>query len=246
MFDWLRRRTSKLPWSAAAGGVADWAAARGYRYKGTRTHDGFVVEPVSDGAPVWRLEWGPSHRAYLGKHEVRVRAPVPLPADGHAVVLPRSLQAALEVELYSAFTDQVRTHVDDALPEEVRWLAVSPRLGSSGLGDLREQLGAAGNLGPWLQLWLAGPTGRLLADVAVPQGTPGLPVLFTVQHGQLALRSSMPVPDTARLAELISLFELALAEARRCAAELGEEVHAAAPDSGHSGLSSLTPEPPER
>ena len=231
MFDWLKRRSRTSAWQATAGGMAAWAAARGCSYKGTRDQEGFVMAPLGSEPAAWRLEWGPSHRTYLGEREVRLRAPVPLPADSHAVVLPRTLQTALEVELFSAFTDQVRTQVDDALPEEVRWLAVSPRLGATALGELRDVLGAAGDVKPWLQRWLSGPTGRLLADVATAGGAGVLPLLFTLQFGVLTLRAAMPAPDPERLAELITLFEMALSEARRCAEELGDALQSGAPDS---------------
>jgi hypothetical protein len=222
MIEWWRRwRKAEAASAPDSAPLRSWAEERGWQFKPTRTHDGFVVEPPGQ-PPAWRLEWGPSHRAYLGRHELRLRAPLPLEPDAHAVVLPRTLQAALENELYSAFTDQVRTRLDESLPEEVRWLAVSPRLGTSELGPLREVLGAAGNLGPWLQAWLAGPTGTALATLMAPteQGTEL--VLMTLNLSVLSLRAGVEQPTPARLTELVAIFERAHAEALRCLAELGQ------------------------
>lgn len=212
MFDWIKRRRPAVP-----NGVTDlpaleaWAHIRGWQFKPARTQDGFVIEPSGE-PPDWRLEWGPSHRVYLGPLELRIRAPLAMDTDAHAVVLPRALQAALEAEMYQSFTDSVRTRLDEAWPEEVRWLAVSTRLGSAELGPLREVLGAAGNVDAWLQAWLARPTGEQLAQAM--QRDPGTPLVITLQQSVLCLRAGLMVAEPVVLADLITLFESALSDAR--------------------------------
>lgn len=212
MFDWIKRRHP-----AATSGVTDlnaleaWAQIHGWQFKPARTQDGFVIEPPGLPPP-WRLEWGPSHRAYLGPLELRLRAPLAIDPDAYAVVLPRALQAALEAEMYQSFTDSVRTRLDEAWPEELRWLAVSTRLGSAELGTLRDMLGAAGNVDLWLQAWLARPAGALLAQAM--QRDPSTPLVVTLQQSVLCLRVGLPQVEPVALDDLIRLFEAVLSDAR--------------------------------
>lgn len=194
------------------------AALQGWLFKPARTHDGFVIEPGA-GSAAWRLEWGPSHRAYLGRRELRLRGSVPLDLGAHAVVLPRPLMAALDREVYSALTDAVQTRMDEALPEEVRWLAVSPRLTAQALGAWRDLLGAATNVQPWVQAWLAGRTGALLARL-LQADTPA-PLALTLHQGVLTLRLGMARPEPERLPELVEVFEAVWAEAVQRAQGLG-------------------------
>jgi len=216
MFDWIKRRRP-----AADSGPTDlaaleaWAQLRGWQFKPARTQDGFVIESAD-----WRLEWGPSHRLYLGPQELRLRATLAIEPEAHALVLPRALQAALEAEMYQSFTDSVRTHLDEAWPEEVRWLAVSTRLGSAELGPLREVLGAAGNVDAFLQAWLASPTGERLAQAM--QRDPLTPLVMTVQQSVLTLRAGLVQAEPVVLAELVSLFDQALGDARHCLARFDE------------------------
>lgn len=220
MFDWIKRRRP-----ASSAGVTDlaameaWAQIRGWQFKPARTQDGFVIEPPGE-PPAWRLEWGPSHRSYLGPLELRLRAPLAIDADAHAVVLPRALQAGLEAEMYQSFTDSVRTRLDEAWPEELRWLAVSTRLGSAELGTLREVLGAAGNVDAWLQAWLASPTGERLAQSM--QRDPATPLVFTLQQSVLCLRAGLTVAEPVVVADLIDVFEVALSDARQALAAFDE------------------------
>jgi hypothetical protein len=227
MFDWIKRRRP-----AATTGVTDltaleaWAQLRGWQFKPARSQDGFVIEPPGE-PPAWRLEWGPSHRAYLGPLELRIRAPLDVDADAHAVVLPRALQAALEAEMYQSFTDSVRTRLDEAWPEELRWLAVSARLGSAELGPLREVLGAAGNVDAWLQAWLASPSGERLAQAM--QRDPATPLVITLQQSVLCLRAGLVVVEPVVAADLINLFEAALSDARLALAVFDQPPEADAP-----------------
>ncbi|MBQ0931269.1 hypothetical protein [Ideonella alba] len=208
MFDWIKRkRPAAGPTDLAA--LEAWAQLRGWQFKPARTQDGFVIESAD-----WRLEWGPSHRAYLGPQEMRLRATLDIEPEAHAVVLPRALQAALEAELYQSFTGSVRTHLDEALPEEVRWLAVSTRLGSAELGPLRDALGAAGNVDVFLRAWLSGPTGELLAQAMQRDAT--MPLVVTLQQSVLTLRAGLAQAEPVVLAELVALFEQALGDARHC------------------------------
>lgn len=194
-----------------------WGASQGWAFKPTREHDGFVIEPTPPAT--WRLEWGPSHRAYLGSRELRLRADIGIDPMSYAVVMPRGLIDGLERELFSAITESTQTRVDDALPPEVRWLAMSERLHASDLGPLQPLVGAVGNVRPWLCGWLAGPTGQMLVDLLGPRGLGlGAPLSLILQQGQLVLRVGMPEPDAAQIADWVRFFEMARAEAARVAA----------------------------
>lgn len=198
--------------------VEAWCTARGWRFKTTHEHDGFVIEePAGD----WRLEWGPATRRYLGTHELRLRADTGIDAQTYGVLMPRSLMQALERELFDAYVEGKETRADDALPEEVRWLAIAPKLGAAELGVLRETVGGVGNVLPWMAHWLAGAAGADVLRWMDPPG-PGPAPLFAlcVSRGRLVLRLGMPRPEVEAMAQAQALFQTLLVGARAFAAPL--------------------------
>jgi len=211
---WWSGRTEP-PLSLAA--VQAWCAAEGFLFKPAHGHTGFVVEPASAD---WRLEWGPSQRPYLGSHELRLRGDTGIDPQTYAVLMPRPLLLGLERELYGEFVEGVQTRLDEATPEELRWLAMAPKLGSAALGDLREQVAGVGNVLPWVQVWLAGTTGAALRAALADwdtAGTPGLPFALLVRQGRLVLRLGLATPDAQILAAALRFYLVALSGARQFA-----------------------------
>jgi len=205
---WFSRQPQAARWPA----LEAWSAERGWTFKTSRQLDGFVIEALSEG---WRLEWGPSHRRYLGSHELRLRADTGLHTQGHAAIMPKGLLTTLERNLFDEFVEGVQTRLDDATPEEVRWLAMSPKLSATELGPLKDYLAVVGNIVPWLNAWLAGATGHHLeAMMAERPMDGGAPFALVLQQGQLVLRMGLTEPDPAALTEAARLFKVALAEAR--------------------------------
>lgn len=200
---WLLRRSAVPGWANLQAACQQ----RGWVAKLTHEHDGFVVE-----APAWRMEWGPAQRDYLGSHELRLRADTSVDPQLHALVMPRALMAQLEQALYRQFVESVQTRLDDETPEEVRWLAVSERLGHTALGPLAAEFGAVGNDSGWLAAWLGGTLSPVLAAWR-PAGagsaeTPPAMALM-LRRGQLVWRLALARPTAADLLSAVDVFETA-------------------------------------
>jgi hypothetical protein len=52
--------------------------------------------------------------------------------------------------VFVQFTGGVQTRLDEETPEEMRWLAMSPRLGPAQMGSLKSWFAAVGNSVGWL------------------------------------------------------------------------------------------------
>lgn len=190
-----------------------WCESTGWALRGIRDEPGFVIE-TRPGELAGRIEWGPSHRHYLGAHELRLRGDLPMPTAMHAVVMPKALMDTVESELFAQAVGRVRTRIDDTLPEEVRWLAVSPRLSGALMGELKADYAAASSHVPWLAHWMQGPLGDALAARAKRPAADAPPFALVAHRGRLTLRVAMPDPDVAGVHAAMQLFEVALEQAR--------------------------------
>lgn len=204
---WLRGKPTSIDFRA----MREWCESKGWLFKLNHAADGFSVEPSGEHA--WRMEWGPSHRRYLGAHELRLRGETGIDPHTYAVVMPREQLEALDRELFNQYVDGVETQANDHTPEEVRWLAVSPRLDGKALGPLKDLLAAVGNVKPWMQTWLAGPAGQQLGAWLQAPASP--PLVLIAQHGRLTMRMGMHQPDMNYITDAVHLFEVALGEARK-------------------------------
>jgi hypothetical protein len=166
-----------------------------------------------------RIEWGPSQRHYLGSHELRLRGELTSGHDMHALVMPRALMEQVESELFSQFVGGVQTRLDDETPEEMRWLAMSPKLSPGLLGDLKPHYAGVGSHVPWLAHWLQGPLGELLLQRANGPAELAPPFALIAHRGRLTLRVAVPEPDVTAVQAAKELFEVALAQARLTAPE---------------------------
>jgi hypothetical protein len=110
----------------------------------------------------------------------------------------------------------VQTRIDDQTPPEMRWLVMYPKLTGAELGPLRERFAALANAKPWLQQWIAGPLAAALAASKVAAATP---LVLTAGRGRLTLRTQLAHAEVALVDETVHLFETAMREARRAAAQ---------------------------
>jgi hypothetical protein len=211
----LRQWLFGTPVPAGWASVRAWSGEQGGRFRPTHERDGFAVELDLASAPA-RLEWGPSQRRYLGPSELRLRADTGLEPQLYALVMPRSLLQSLERDIFNQFTDSVKTRLDEETPEEMRWLAMSPKLNAQQLGALGQDYAAVSNVGAWVADWLGGPLGQALLACAEPGlAGPNWPLALIVQRGRLVLRAAMPAPDSQAIGRYFELFSLALTAARR-------------------------------
>jgi len=218
-------------------GLAPWAQARQYSFRGVRESEGFIVEGKT-GAQPWRLEWGPSQRVYIEGTELRLRAELGLPSDVQMVVMNRELQERMEKDVFDQYVEGVQTRIDTETPPEMRWLVMFPKLASSEMGRLRERWVALGSIKPWLQYWLDGALSAALDALKVPASTP---VVLMIGRGRLTLRTPAGEPDARELDRWLRLFETAIREAKRVS-EMTVEPTA---PSTHPSLWPQSAQPPE-
>jgi hypothetical protein len=221
MLKFIRQRLFRASSFEGREALQAWAESSGWAMRGIREREGFVIDTRS-GALEGRIEWGPSQRYYLGSHELRLRGELALSPEAHALVMPRALLDAVESELFSRFVGGVQTRLDEETPEEMRWLALSPRLSPALLGDLKTHYAAVSNRTPWLAHWVQGPLGEVLLQRALGPAEAAPPFALVVQRSRLTMRVAMPEPDVTLVRASQELFEVALAQARLTAEEAAE------------------------
>ena len=226
----------------ARAALQAWCESSGWAWRSTREREGFVIDTRA-GELEGRIEWGLSQRRYLGAHELRLRGEVALSPQAHALVMPQALMEAVESELFSQFVGGVQTRLDQETPEEMRWLALSPKLSPALLGELKGHYAAVSNRSPWLAHWLQGPLGDVLLQRAQGPAELAPPFALVAQRGRLTLRVALAEPDVASVQAALALFEMALTQARLTAAEAaeaeGETEIGGDPDLGQGGDSVL-------
>jgi hypothetical protein len=206
MLEPLRRWFGSGPDLPGWSPLAAWAKAQRWSMRRTIAHDGWVMSLPTN--PDWRVEWGPSQRSFMSAHELRVRIEAPNIVEAQALVLDRPLLARMDHEVYQQFTDSVQTRYDDQLPEEMRWLAMHARLGTSELGPLRERYGALGHDAPWVSKWLSGEfagallrrAGKVPVDAASAE-----PLMVRLSFGKLVLRQAAENPTVEALETLLDV-----------------------------------------
>jgi hypothetical protein len=218
MLDGLKRlfSASGAPSGPGAdwGAITPWVASRQYSFRAVQD-EGFVVDGQLDARP-WRLEWGPSQRPYIQGQELRIRAELGLAADLQLVVMNRMLQEKMEKDVFDQYVEGVQTRIDNQTPPEMRWLVMFPKLPGAEMPELRERYVALSSAKSWLVHWLQGPLSQALAGLKVDAAAP---VVLMIGRGRLMLRTPMATAEVAPLQAWLRLFETAMREALRVAAE---------------------------
>jgi hypothetical protein len=213
--------------------LASWARSKQWALRAVREPLGFVIDGRT-GAATWRLEWGPSQRPYIEGAELRMRVEVQAPRDLQLLVLNRELMESMEKSVFDQYVEGVQTRIDTDTPSEMRWLVMFPRLSNVELKTLRERFGALASYKPWLLQWLNGPLSPALVKAQLKGSGP---LALMIGRRRMSLRTALPEPDVASLAAWLALFECALRETQRMAAEY---VEPAAPSTQPSLFSAST------
>jgi len=181
---------------------AAWARDNRWTLKRTIAHDGWAMSNNA-AHPGWRIEWGPAQRSFMCGRELRIRADLPQMPDVQALVLDRALLARLDREVYQQITGTVQTRLDDETPEEMRWLAMHPKLSPNQMGvQLRDRYGAIGSDRDWVSGWLEGALAQALeerADATPIEAISTEPFVLRLARGQLVLRQAALTPGVALL-----------------------------------------------
>ncbi len=212
MFDALKRWIAGDAQGADWRAMTAWAVQRGAQFKRARDGAGFVVEGRFDARP-WRLEWGPPQRSYITGHELRLRMELGLRHDMNMLVLSRPLMETLERSAFEQYTAQMQTRIDDTAPEEMRWLAMFPKLSLAFDKELRQHFGAVALSAKAAELWLHGPLAGQLTAAARGVLASDPPFVLMTLRGRLYLRLQLGTPDAQVIGAMVTLFETAAAQA---------------------------------
>lgn len=189
MFDAIKR----LIGSASAGAATDegqtlaaWAKAEGHTFKRVKakTGAGFVAESPEG----WRVEWGTSQRSYISGRELRFRCDTGVASDVQVIMVSRALSVVLETDVFSRFTNAMQTQIDSSLPDEMRWLAMHPRVNLNDHPALARRLVVLSNSEATVRQWLNASVLDTLEEAVGNWWTDTLVVVVTVNRGMLTLR----------------------------------------------------------
>ncbi|WKB52933.1 hypothetical protein [Eleftheria terrae] len=214
-------------WLGGAGPVVDlvsveaWAQGRGWLLRRDRESLKLLMEGDFDGQR-WRLEYGPPQRGYIEGLELRMRIELHLPPTLNVLLMTRVLKDKLETAAFERFTKRVETHIDTASPEEMRWLAMYPKVALPSSPALKQHFGMVSNAPHAASGWLQGPLGDRLAVLAVTT-LDGISFAMMTLRGRLYLRMRLPKLPLSLLEEVVELFRLAAERAKESMSQWEED-----------------------
>ena len=204
---WIAGSTDSADWRA----VAEWAGQRGAPFKRSRDGDGFVIEGRIEGR-AWRLEWGPPQRNYIVGPELRLRMELGLAQDVNMLLMSRALMETLERQTFEHYTEHMQTQIDVSTPEEMRWLAMFPKV-QFAARDLRSRFAAVAHSPLAAAAWIDGRLSERIAAAAQTTLAADPPFVLMTLRGRLYLRLQLAAPEVAAVETMIGLFETAAAQA---------------------------------
>ncbi len=218
MFASIKRLIGSAPATRDEGqALADWAKAEGHSFKRVKdkTGGGYVVE-TDQG---WRVEWGHSQRPYIAGQELRFRCDTGLPGDVQLLLMTKVLAQTLESDVFSRFTNAMQTQIDNTLPDEMRWLAMHPKVSLSVAPVLSKRFVLFCNAEAVAQAWLNEHMIQSLESAATAWWTDALLLVMTVNRGMLTMRMSGQPMEAAQLQMVGKLFAQVAARMKQVARE---------------------------
>ncbi|MBX9792682.1 MAG: hypothetical protein K2Y02_00125 [Burkholderiaceae bacterium] len=188
--------------------IEGWAERGGFRFRQSKDGLRFEVEAPSGGQVV-RMEWGPSQRSYIEHSELRLRVDLNLPSSLQMLVLTLPLMERLESETFERYTQDAQTVIDMSTPEEMRWLAMFPKVDLSFDKGLRSRFGALGANPAWALSWINGPLGPQLVRAAQDLIGPEVPFMLMTMRGRIYLRMQLVDPQPQALSRCLEVFDAA-------------------------------------
>jgi len=207
MFDALKRLIGAAPGAATSDQgpvLAAWAKAEGHAFKRVKDKagGGYVVE-TAEG---WRVEWGASQRSYITGKELRFRSETGMPPDVQMILVSKVLAQVLETDVFSRFTNAMKTQIDNTLPDEMRWLAMHPRVPLTDAPSLIRRFVLLSNAEQVGRDWLDEGVIQALDQAASHWWTDTLVLVVTVNRGMLTLRMAGQPLQPAQLKLVGQLF----------------------------------------
>ena len=216
MLDAFKRLISRPPPGPEWREVAEWAKRNKLGFKREHEGVGFVIDGGID-TKHWRLEWGPPQRLYIEGHELRLRMELGLSPNLQMLVLSQPLLETLERQTFERFTESTQRVIDGATPEEMRWLAMFPKVPYKASKEVRMRFGLVGNMPAESASWVEGSLAHQLEEAVGGFLKNEPPFVLMLLRGRAYLRMQLPEPDVARMAQALALFEVAVLQALRVA-----------------------------
>lgn len=219
MFDAIKRLINSGPAKRDEGqALAAWAKSEGYAFKRVKDKSGggYVVETAKG----WRVEWGSSQRPYITGQELRFRGDTGLPGDVQLIMLSKVVAQALESDVFSRFTNAMQTQIDNSLPDEMRWLAMHPRVPLNAAPILAKRFALFCNAESVAQAWLNSGMIQALDAAAAHWWTDGLMLVLTINRGMLTARMPGQPIEPAQLQLVGQLFGEIVSRLKQVATEL--------------------------
>jgi hypothetical protein len=173
---------------------------------------------VVQTAAGWRLEWGASQRPYFKGHELRFRCESGLAPDVQILWLSRAFAQALESDVFQRFTDANQTRIDSSMPDEMRWLAMHPKVSLSASGALQRRFALFCNAEAVAHKWLEHELLMHLESAASQWWTDSLMLVLVLNRGMLTLRMPGVGLEPAQLRMVGEFYAQACRQMRRVAA----------------------------
>jgi hypothetical protein len=218
MFESIKRLLGSAPAAGDEGDVlAAWAKAEGHTFKRVKdkTGGGYVV----DTAYGWRVELGTSQRPYIVGKELRFRADTGMPGDVQLIMITKVLAQTLESDVFSRFTNAMQTQIDNTLPDEMRWLAMHPRVSLSASQILAKRFALFCNADAVATACLNEQLVRALEAAASNWWADNLMLVLTLNRGMLTARMPGQSLASAQLKMVGELFGTVASRLREVARE---------------------------
>jgi len=209
----LKRWISSQPVPADVRGLSNWAQQHNQVFKTVRDERGGVVECEADSRK-WRIEWGEPQRRYIVTSELRLREELGLSPDFQLLVISRKLAEKLESDVFERFTEAMQTQIDNNMPEEMRWLAMFPKVNLSAYKVLRAKLLVLSSVGSAAEAWLQGETAQALEAALGGLLSDEPAFVLMALRGRLYLRLEAETLDESTLDAANTLFEVAARRAK--------------------------------
>ncbi len=186
--------------------VSEWAGMQGLAYTGSGDGKGFSLKGQIAGRP-WRLERGKASRQYIEGEEVRARAELAIHEEISVLIMNRPLKEVLEKRTYQMYTDSLQTTADPNLPEELRWLAMYPEVGWSGLSDaFWVRYAVMADQREHAVAWITPALAHLMLSWPEPGPAPEVPFILMIMRGKLYLRMQYTPADMPTLEHASTVF----------------------------------------
>ncbi len=224
MLPGLKRWWTRSLGHADAGldAIETWAAQAGMRYRRDEGGLRFVIEAPSAGQTM-RMEWGPTQRSYIAGDELRIRLDLNLPGALQVLAMTRPLMERLEHETFERYTQEAQTIIDMSHPEEMRWLAMFPKIDLSFDKLLQSRFGVLGVNTVLAMAWVNGPLGEQLAKATQNLLASEEPFVLMALRGKMYLRLQLAQPSPESLSQCLTVFDAAVQSALQLTGQMSPD-----------------------